>query len=365
MAILNSPVISSALFSGNSIELDWGAVSGATGYKVTRYIYEYSSVSETEEIIDTFVSGTITDLFFNELNVYALGYRYEYLIVALAASPADNSEPSIVSVIPTLGLTQSEWPFPDYKIRRDIFFTPFEFLPDSETHYAVKMMAEQKAGKIKSDLSDVKVIYSENDTALWKVPFYTVTDLSDSTSFVFRPTLRTLDETANKVYSLYFNNKMEVVFPLSEERIYEDQLDLIDYPSLPNSRTSFTKPTLHWNSGASNVPGAKGVFTFTGHSSILKFNTGTNCGIVKYSINNTESMELDLYSDLASEVDLAISDEKVEVKKIRFEVSNHKNAKSSDYLVHLKQVRYHQVLLGELGIEKYATPVSQTFLVGQ
>lgn len=257
-----------------------------------------------------------------------------------------------------------EWYNVAYKIRRPINFLTFDRFPGLESLLAVKLTPEDINYKIKADYSDLLVVRSQGLVNIEELPFYVLQEPGNLTTIIFESDYPVTEDSVDK-YTLYYNNKSQSYVEGDVLLLQPPILDKTDLlGELSSSRMSFTRPTEDWSSNSSNVPNAKAVFDFIGHQSQFVFQKGPDRGILRYTIDDIETVLLDLYDAQDSDYTLQIDNDAVNYHKIRFEVSGEKNPASSDIRISLSEIKYQDILVGQLESEQYYTSSSSSFLVG-
>lgn len=257
------------------------------------------------------------------------------------------------------------WFDTNYKIRRPLTLTPFDFLPGTESLCAVKLDRQSLLFKIKPDYSDLLVVYSSSGVNVGTIPFYTLEEDPDTLSIIFESQFP-VEDISSSNYTLYYSAKTESRQAGASDILDSDLLSLSDEGNTDLTHWAFTKPTIDWVQKRSQNIGAKANFEFYGHKVDFYFEIGPQKGIVEFTINEeTPAQSVDCFSTVESEAKLvSIDTNSVGLNKVRFVVTGQKNPASSSSSIGIVRAEYNQVLLGVAEEEQFYSAISNTFTIG-
>lgn len=302
--------------------------------------------------------------------------------------------------------TEKEWWDPKYKIRRSVAFTPLDLLPGSETLCAVKLKKANLNNKIKSDYSDLAVMYQPSGNHAYMVPYYIVNE-GDYISVVFEsfhavvynfpatpdlatpyyfspiyvtqatpvesttPSLLFLAEElpvgeSEDEYYIYYAGKTKAKLDFMDGFLQQDYLTKYDFGQLDsNTRWTFQKPSLYWSQNAASEYGAQATFEFIGHRADFHFYTGPNYGKFEYQIGTGEWTTVDCYSGTESiQRMIEVQTNKVDTTKVRIRVLGSRNQASASNRIKLYRTDYHQILVGVPENEEFYSDTGKALTTG-
>ena len=255
-----------------------------------------------------------------------------------------------------------------YKLRRPVSLTPDSLEPGAETLCAVKLNRQPLEGKVKSDYSDLVVVYQGDQAATEPVAFYVVEESDTVASIVFEPKFPIALET-DQSYYLYYGAKSNTRLENASDILDSTNLTLEDFgqwqEETSNTRWTFQKPTVFWTGNTASQADARALFEFDGHKVDFYFKEGPNFGQFQYQVNEGEKILVDCYSDTESSSKIVSVDSgSVGNNKIRIIVLDQRNAASDSSTIEIVKAQYHKILLGTSQPEEFFSESGKAYPVG-
>lgn len=224
-----------------------------------------------------------------------------------------------------------------YPYRRNYTLTASspEMLPVNHPIVVQMPAYSTEQGKVRSDLQDVEVLYLKSGVWFRLPREATVVGDSIFVRFLLAEEILAAGE-AN--YYLYYGNRNATGMgrPGFVDNPWPVSVDggsvLIDY----------TRPTEHWNSGASITHRATGTFEFSGTAARWISDLGPTAGVAEVQLDDNPWALVDLYSP-AEQLAVPIyewTELQSQKHKVRMRVSNTHNPKSSGDEVNVVRVDY-------------------------
>lgn len=251
-----------------------------------------------------------------------------------------------------------------YPLRRAINFEPFEFLPGSETALAVSFNHDEMVSK--GGFSGMKVFYVSK-SVIRSRPFDIFSPLFDNneTSLIFQPVEPILESSEGEYY-LYYGYTKGVYSSLITDNYWNPlTTQITDIPGGVNSRLSLSRPTVDWKDGDSLTAGAKASFNFTGDKISVGFKKGPDRGVASVQVDDQELVLIDTYNPIDAIVYETIqSFSSLAEHRVLLTVTGAKAPQSSGFGIGIKDIKYVQMLIGELQEEEYRSEIRESYIVG-
>ncbi len=251
-----------------------------------------------------------------------------------------------------------------YPIRRAIKFDPLDFLPGSETALSLKF--NHQIMDSMGGFNGMKIVYLGGENGIVRPLPFTVVSSSESESTLIFDRENPIVETTDNEYYLYYGYTKGVILPqLSGNSWDREASEVVDYPGAVYSRLSFSRPTVDWVNGISATAGAKASFVFQGDQLKVNFKRGPDKGQVLISIDDDAPFLFDTYDATAHDEDFVVGiNQEIAEHRVIFTVAGTKSGQSSGVEVGISDIKYNQILIGELQEEEYNSTINESYLLG-
>lgn len=214
-------------------------------------------------------------------------------------------------------------------------------------------------GKVQNDFKDLEVLRLVSTVPdVWERLPRTIESLS--THYRVRFLLKDLlkdNESTDKYYIYYSNPFRNTPYPLGNPYKYDSSE--LDWPisiEYSDSLISYTRPGEHWNSGKSEISGAKATMQFYGPQVRIFMDTGPDCGQIEVQVDTRSWEKIDLYKSASAANSLVYNASQLGdgMHEIRVKVLGQKNPASSSASVRLRSIQYKKHSVAQdLGEEQY------------
>lgn len=222
-------------------------------------------------------------------------------------------------------------------------------------------------GKIRSDFSDIKIVYwNENlATPQWELIGHSVYYDDIGTEKVFI-TFNLVDEIDSDNNNYYMYSCNPTLFDAPDSPLFEDSRYIVKLTPAEGNGIMFSRPTEDWQDGVSLRSGARAAFNFYGRDFRIKVKTGPDRGIIDLYIDNQLENSYDTYSTSYEDVVIYSSaDLEIDSHFVKLVASGNKSPYSKDNIIEVVSFEYSDFVdVVSINEELVTSTKATNFIIG-